>query len=314
MEDAKPQSDTKQPLLQRVWTTDWDRLIKVATAVGAILFVVGLIVENLYYSRFPVSDFTVFRPACILTGAWTVGLLIVVEFPAVAAWQVFLKSELRGRRLATDIVAVALFSLVASIGLGATSLDLLGATSLDLLRSIGPHGATSVDRWQRVRRDFLSPDSLFRQWISLVMTCNVLNLALTAFKWFESRKPNPSESRAPTFLLPMLAYAGGLFFTVMYSGTAFYPAVGLHAGGGEPQSGTLYFSTEGAQLYQSLRRQVGWYHDNDGKDDFYPNGALSAVLIKTESDRYIVDSDYCSIGGQAHADRKSTRLNSSHLG
>ena len=68
--------------------------LKLLSLVSIFLYGLGLLVTNIFLSKYGTSDFTLLKPHCVFTRTWTLALLLFAAGPGIAAL-IFLSDQER---------------------------------------------------------------------------------------------------------------------------------------------------------------------------------------------------------------------------
>ena len=82
----------------------------------AVLYVIGLLVSNEYLMYWGISDFSSFRPKCVLTGTWTVILLTGFLLPVIAPFLLIPSITFKTTQGIKQIFKTAVIGAVVGLG------------------------------------------------------------------------------------------------------------------------------------------------------------------------------------------------------
>src|SRR5580704_17406643 len=72
--------------------------VKIASLIGIGLYVIGLLVFNVFLAKYGITDFAALKPQCLFTGAWAVVLLMLAALPVIAFASIFAAQKLTRRK------------------------------------------------------------------------------------------------------------------------------------------------------------------------------------------------------------------------
>lgn len=231
-----------------------DTVLKYLPLLGVTFYGLGLVVVNLYLVQFGVTDFSIFKPQCIITGIWAALLLVLAGFPALS-WCRAIEKHWNEKTGARTIKAIKLY--FASLA-GSTAFAAILALVLGLGRSTS-----------------FSP---FAGWFILVA---VMSLPLVGVI---PGRGGPSPRSAYAALCAGFGLVG--FFAIMLVTYAIYPYVDADRGGGRPVHAVFFFTKDGQELTSSLMKQQ--IATNPAQS---PN-ALGGDLIYANAQFFLVRFDF----------------------
>jgi hypothetical protein len=198
-----------------------EKCAKAAAAIGVLFYVIGLIVANQYLAQFDLSDFGSLKPKYVLTGAWTIILIIVVGSPG--AFFVYMLQTERARILSSKVRRLlALLELVVGV--------LVAYGALYLIQVILSEGGE--------RMDFI--DSLFVITMAVIIfiiffdAVLMLSLSEQLYDW------------PLLFILPLLVFS---FFALSTIGKSMYGHFPEAVGGSRPINAELVLNKDGAAFW-----------------------------------------------------------------
>ena len=232
---------------------------KISLGLTAILYVVGLIVSNLYLITIGVTDFSLLKARCIFTGAWCVVLFAACFLSGYVGARTFHKyvwdvSSWRSR--------LAGLILVFSIEL----------TFYFTLKELFSH-LVGPDTGHHILWDFF-------------YFCCPFGVGFGIMKMRKTASLTPFDA---VYLLMLLAPIG--YCSVLY------PHVHQEYGGGEPLKVTLVLSREGTEAWRSLKPQVDGQTGTsllERIELLYQNESIAVIRDKTGS-TFILDRRLVSI-------------------
>jgi hypothetical protein len=237
--------------------------VKIASLIGIGLYVIGLLVFNVFLAKYGITDFAALKPQCLFTGAWALLLLILAALP-VAAFNSILaaKNPTRWKRtLLAILVSIAVAYFVTMM-----------VTVLFGVFIGGPVYRES---------HFLVLDPGVPGWRGLLAVVVVLGIGTFIFQ-------KPFEAAPYTwYFKTFVSLIAPSILGLLIIGHDICESVNPEVGGGRPLSATLYFGADGQQLLKFLKGSAAPFHDDE------PDNVIKSELIYATNDRYLFRIIYC---------------------
>jgi len=239
-------------------------LLRAISLAGVALYVVGLLVFNIFLVKYGITDFAALKPQCLFTGAWTIFLLAMASTPTV----LFDAVTLSGRRPVWVL----------------RSLGLIIATASAYFVTVAVHVAFYfVLGWPlSAPAHFWTFDPAVPGWRLLLFEATVLGVIISITRTFAG-----SNMRKPWYVNTAITLLAPMLLGTSIIGRVICESVNPEVGGGRPLRATLYFSAEGLPLLKYMRTESEPYHDTE------PENTLDAELLYASNDRYVFRLVYC---------------------
>jgi hypothetical protein len=231
--------------------------VKIASLIGIGLYVIGILVFNVFLAKYGITDFAALKPQCLFTGAWAVVLLMLAALPVIAFASIFAAQKLtRRKRLLLALLvtpAVAYFvTVVVNVIFGV----FIGAPLYH-------------------ESNLLVLDPGVSGWRHLLGVVVVLGIGTFLFQ-------KAAGTSAYTWYFKVLvSLIAPSFLGLLIIGHDICESVNPEVGGGRPLSATLYFGAEGQQLLKFLKSHSAPFHDDE------PDNVIQSELIYATNDRYV---------------------------
>ncbi len=213
---------------------DWAEILKTATPIVtvaiALLYGIGVLVTNSYLVSIGVNDFNLFRPRCILTGAWSAGVLFFFSLPAITLLSTV--SARPGRYTRKRITDLMIAGTVIGAGANWLLLSTLG---------VEPH---------------LKNAGFYLAGELLILLPAALNL-LVNYLHKKRGPPKPGYPRKPGKIGVTMLTISAVVFMLVFIGRLAYPEVSPVFGGGKPQSARLVLNRDGVLVWKQLQLVTG---------------------------------------------------------
>jgi hypothetical protein len=248
-----------------------ESIVKILAGVGLLCYGLGLIVTNTFLTRYGVTDFSLLRGQCVVTGCWTAVLLMAAVLPTLCT-AVFMSAP------SYDPI---ILQLVKALVYTVTGLVLAYLVMVPIAVLIVVPGEVS---------------SLYRLnanlpgWNGIVAIMNIVPLGFVLF-FPELVRRNRSGLIA--------LFTPFIFLSCFLIGSQTYEVIAPQMGGGRPQHGELYFSSNDQDISLRLKHLTSPYHDHD------PDGAITGDMIYAGSDRYAFRVVYCVPSNEPGTGKKS---------
>jgi hypothetical protein len=252
-----------------------DQWLKTMSVTGIVLYGLGLIVANSYLARLGISDFSLFKPQCVFTGAWSALFLACAALPSIAYYgackntrnDVFVWRFLKRAFVLVGTVAAATF--VASL------------LRLFLLISANPQDNTWGEIWWS-GWSFTPPG-----WGTLLFLMNFVPVFFV-IPIFVDKMPDHDRAtfRIVCFSLLFFALIGAAWI-----GYQMYPAVSRVLGGGRSEKAVLVFNKDADAVISKI------ISDSNGYAQMTPATPANAQMIW--GDLVFQNSDYLVVGIQS---------------
>jgi hypothetical protein len=198
-----------------------EKCAKAAAVIGILFYTTGMVVANQYLAQFDLSDFGSLKPKYVLTGAWTIMLMIVVGSPGVLF--VYMLDTERVRNLPSKVRRLlGLFTLVVG--------GLVAYGALYLIQETLSEGGEKMG--------FI--DSIFVITMAIVIFIMLFNVVFML--WLTERLYDwPLLS-----IFPLLVFS---FFALSTIGKSIYGHFPEAVGGARPINAELILNRDGAAFW-----------------------------------------------------------------
>jgi hypothetical protein len=258
--DATPQPKKEQKTfhLKRLsdWLTAWapsaDSLLKVSAVLVAMLYLLGLIISNESLAKLGLSDFSLIRIKCILTGIWSLCLILIGSIPTL--FVNFYITECEGQTTGLKIPKALFYYIVIMV-----VAVLIDATIVQLM-SYGqvqwPHN-----------------EELYRHHIWLFVPGAIKLVA--SLNWYMPLLflSPPKERRLTSLSLGFWLFSILLATDVI--AVFIYPFIGPQWGGGRAIRACLVLNEDGSKLWRQLNEK----------------GSFGPTFTTTEQVRLLYEND-----------------------
>jgi hypothetical protein len=233
---------TNKAFSAKVVFANIESILKVFSLIAVLLYAIGLIVTNAYLSQYGITDFSILKPASLMTGIWSLVIIALASIPgAFMLWKAT-SNETFLRKLWPILVGLPILSIAVSF----IACFVFNALT-DRREAIPPF----IENW--------SPQHWVNDgWGEILCGLNVvLGFLTVVFLLNESQAPRRSKLLV---FSPFLAI--GLLGTLVDVGRVIYPKVGPKMGGGHPMSAIIQFNSDGRDVL-SLVTELGHLTESD---------------------------------------------------
>jgi hypothetical protein len=244
-----------------------EQTVKIASLIGIGLYVIGLLVFNVFLAKYGITDFAALKPQCLFTGAWALSLLILAALPVVVFDSIFATKTRTtfirillgtGLAIATTYFVTVMIHVLFSIFIG------------------GPVYAES---------NYWALDPGVPGWRSLLLVMVTLGIGTSIVHRKTSERPTR------WYLVTASSLITPSILGLLIIGHETCESVNPEVGGGKPLSATLYFGRDGQQLLNFMRANAAPFHDDE------PDNVIKSELLYATNDRYVARIVYCRATG-----------------
>jgi hypothetical protein len=212
----------------------FEQAAKTVAALTAVLYIVGLLVANEYLIKIGISDFSLLRPKCTLTGGWTVLLFIMCSMPILLPYLHFDYRRADGLKQWKLHLAFAVCGFLSATHMPKALFGVLRVEYANL-----PHLGGLIF-WSCV-------------YVALLVFCREFALGAGEQKGLQ---------RAGILYVFFIAFLIGIMIFTVDVADEVYPRIDEAFGGGKPVPARLVFNKDGLGFWKEVA--PGALNSNDG--------------------------------------------------